>query len=409
MSAGSVVVAHPARQHAYETVLAAQENGLLRAFATGVYAGGNTNFARALRNATRVPLVRNALRAVPNRMHAQIDATRVVQFPAFHVASRLARPFPFGVSAEQWADRACGAAIGSWLEELVPPPALVHSFEGAALEIFDAARNVGAVTVLDVPNAHEFAQREGAPPASPARNARVRAERATADWLLAPSDIVERCLVEHGVPRERILRIPYGVDIEHFTPARKRSDGTFRALFVGFISQRKGVPELLTAWRELGFPRAELTLVGGADSAGREILRQFDGCYRWVDQVPRADVRSFYAESDVFVLPSRVEGSALVTYEAMASGLPIVTTSSSGSVARDGIDGFVTDPRDVGALADRLRFLYDHPEERIAMGGSARELVTSEYTWGDYRRRLAAAYQDMLRASAAAAWEGDRR
>ncbi len=136
----------------------------------------------------------------------------------------------------------------------------------------------------------------------------------------------------------------------------------FRALFVGFVGELKGVRELLTAWSELALPRAELVLVGGADAEGRALLREFAGVHRWVGQVPRSDVERFYAESDVFVFPSRVEGSALVTYEAMASGLPVITTRTSGSVVRDGLDGHIVPVRDSAALASSIAHLHAHPE-----------------------------------------------
>jgi glycosyltransferase involved in cell wall biosynthesis len=84
----------------------------------------------------------------------------------------------------------------------------------------------------------------------------------------------------------------------------------------------------------------------------------------------------------------------------MASGLPIVTTPSSGSVARDGLDGFVVPPRDVDALVERLRYLHEHPGERRAMGGRARDLMAAHYTWHHYRERVAGAYREILGARA---------
>src|SRR5262249_61552958 len=72
--------------------------------------------------------------------------------------------------------------------------------------------------------------------------ARVRGERELADWLLAPSEFVIRCLCEHGVPRERIVSLPYGVDPDAFRPApAPRRDGVVRILFVGRVGLRKGV------------------------------------------------------------------------------------------------------------------------------------------------------------------------
>ena len=68
------------------------------------------------------------------------------------------------------------------------------------------------------------------------------------------------------------------------------------------------------------------------------------------------------AAADVFVFPSLFEGSAVVTYEALACGLPSVVTPNAGSVVRDGLEGFVVPPRDVEALAARMEQLGDDPQ-----------------------------------------------
>jgi glycosyltransferase involved in cell wall biosynthesis len=112
--------------------------------------------------------------------------------------------------------------------------------------------------------------------------------------------------------------------------------------------------------------------------------------------VPRAEVRRWFAQSDVFVFPSLAEGSALVTYEAMAAGLPVITTPNSGSVVRDGIDGFVVPPRDVEALAERILLLYRGSETRRQMGARGRALVAERYTWRHYRARLCGIYEALL-------------
>ncbi|MHB8471105.1 MAG: glycosyltransferase, partial [Gaiellaceae bacterium] len=124
--------------------------------------------------------------------------------------------------------------------------------------------------------------------------------------------------------------------------------------------------------------------------------------HRWVGQLPRDEVRCLYGISDVFAFPSRIEGSALVTYEAMASALPVVTTVQSGSVVRDGVDGFLIEPRDVAALKMRLRVLHDDPQLRRTYGESGRRLIVSQYTWAHYRQRIATFYESLIGEARAA-------
>ena len=72
---------------------------------------------------------------------------------------------------------------------------------------------------------------------------------------------------------------------------------------------------------------------------------------------------NLYKWADVFVLPSICEGSAMVTYEALIHGLPIITTYNSGSIVRDGVDGFITSIRDVEAIAECLVKIYQSRSE----------------------------------------------
>jgi glycosyltransferase involved in cell wall biosynthesis len=225
---------------------------------------------------------------------------------------------------------------------------------------------------------------------------RIRAERASADFLIAPSKFVERCLVENGVPPEKIIRIPYGVDPLMFTPLEAKSDRPFRALFAGRLGLRKGLKYLLEAWSQLRLQNAELVLVGAPDSYGLELLRHHAGLYRHIAPVPLFELHRWFQSSDIFVFPSLSEGSALVTYMALGAGLPMVTTVNSGSVLTEGVQGFLVPPRDAQALADRILDLYRDTELRRRMSSAARETVVGSFTWKHYRLRIASAYRAIL-------------
>lgn len=282
------------------------------------------------------------------------------------------------------------------------PPALVHAFEGAALQTLAATRRAGGFTVLDCPSPHErFVAVERAEGGRRRHaTARIRAERALADRLLAPSQQVAACLQENGVDPERIVLLPYGVDPDRFAPGGERDeDGRFRVLFVGRIEPRKGVRDLLAAWRSLAIPRAELVLLGPPGRGARELMRAAPGSVRWVPGVPHPETPGFYRRADVFAFPSLAEGSALVTYEAMAAGLPCVVTAESGSVVRDGRDGFIVPAGAPAALAERIGALHADPARRRALGRSARAQVEQRWTWHHYAERLVAVWRDGLAGS----------
>jgi alpha-maltose-1-phosphate synthase len=256
------------------------------------------------------------------------------------------------------------------------------------------------VTVLDCPSAHKHfvaVQRAAGDLRRGHPTVRIRAERSLADRLLAPSEQVVACLLDHGVPAEKIVRLPYVADPERF-PGRevRREDGRFRVLFVGRIEVRKGVRELLSAWRLAALPDAELVLLGPLGRGAHHLLRDAPSGVRWQRGVPHSEVPTWFAASDVFAFPSLAEGSAQVTYEAMASGLASVVTPEAGSVVRDARDGFIVPARNVELLADRLRELHDQPHLRVAMGRSARTAIEERWTWRHYGERLAAVWLDLL-------------
>jgi glycosyltransferase involved in cell wall biosynthesis len=106
--------------------------------------------------------------------------------------------------------------------------------------------------------------------------------------------------------------------------------------------------------------------------------------------VPRAEMAAQLAWADVFLLPSMCEGSAIAVYEALAARLPVVCTPNTGSVVRDGVEGFIVATRDVDAIVERLELLAADEELRIEMSDRAAERA-SQFTLGGYARRLFAA------------------
>jgi glycosyltransferase involved in cell wall biosynthesis len=102
-----------------------------------------------------------------------------------------------------------------------------------------------------------------------------------------------------------------------------------------------------------------------------------------------------YRRASVFAFPSIEEGSALVSYEAMASGLPSVVTPNVGSLVEDDKHGIIVEPRDVDAIVEALERLASNPDVRRRMSTNARETVEA-YTWERYGDRVTKAYRKLL-------------
>jgi glycosyltransferase involved in cell wall biosynthesis len=294
----------------------------------------------------------------------------------------------------------------------------IVAYEGFALPAFEASRQRGdALRVLNYPVAHhrhrrrvrdEEIEREPAFAATwpgfddwpHGHEERLDAEIASAHSILVGSEYVADTFAQQGVERERIAVVPYGVDLGVFTPAAgpRARDGRFRIIYSGQLTQRKGLSYLLRGYARFRRPDSDLTLVGmpvGDPGA----LVPYGDLFEHVPHQPRSALAQRYRDSDVFVLPTLIEGMPLVVVEAMACGLPVIVTANGpAGIVRDGIDGFIVPERDEEAVADRLERLHRDPELRQAMGASAAARAR-EFSWQAYADR-ALAHLDALRGRA---------
>ena len=170
------------------------------------------------------------------------------------------------------------------------------------------------------------------------------------DFVFCPSFEVVKSFEEEGLPSRKLIQSSYGWSPDRFPnlPVERSYDAskpcTF--LFIGYLCVRKGTHLLLRAWEKARL-NGTLVLCGNIEPAIEqtcgEILSRPD--VFWHQHSP--DVGRLYRQADVFVFPSLEEGSPLVTYEAMAHGLPVlVSPMGSGGIVRDEIDGMVISPYD---------------------------------------------------------------
>ncbi len=231
----------------------------------------------------------------------------------------------------------------------------------------------------------------------------LQEEYDTANYILLESAFTRDTFLSQGIPEEKLVVVPPGVDTVRFRPPQTpRPKRPFRVIFIGALQVRKGVHHLIKAWSELSLRDAELILIGTVHDDLRPLLLE--------RRRKRNDIRvmgfvqepvRLYQEGSVFVLPSLSEGSAKVTHEAMASGLPVIVTPNAGSVARDEQDGFLIPPRDLEALQEKLLLLYEQPELRDHMGRNARRHIEA-FTWDAHRAYLLAAYEAAFRKTGGA-------
>jgi glycosyltransferase involved in cell wall biosynthesis len=288
----------------------------------------------------------------------------------------------------------------------------IYAYEDGAATTFYAAKQQGILCLYDLPIVFYLTSRkiqteeaERFPDLASALDAvkepawkleRKEQEIKLADHIFVPSSFVQNSLLETGVKLENISVIPFGAPIDYFHPQPKL-DKLFRALFVGRVGARKGVHYLLQAWRELSLPEAELLLVG-INEFPDGWLDQYTEKIRYISSLPHASLNRYYSSANVLVLPSLVEGLALVQLEAMACGIPLITTPNAGGsdIVTDGVEGFIVPIRDVEALKEKLEWCYRHPQELAEMGRAARRKA-EQLIWERYHQKLASKVQELLK------------
>ena len=278
----------------------------------------------------------------------------------------------------------------------------VYVFNSAGREVLERAKEQGLYRVLEQTIAphrlyerlfrEEIAAWPGWEVFSPQDDladeiiAREESEWPLANEIVCGSRFVAESMEQVMPTAAKCTVVPYGVDRRPVTPRRWKSEEGFNVLFCGRVSLIKGVPYLVAALRKLDSRRIHCRVAGEVFlDAGA--ARDLGTVAEVVGAVPRSEISQLYDWADVFVLPTLCEGSATVCYEALASGLPVITTPNAGSVVRDGIDGFIIPIRDSHALAGALERLASDRALYESMSRNALER-SAEFTLEWYARRL---------------------
>jgi len=288
----------------------------------------------------------------------------------------------------------------------------VYAYEDGALHEFGRARELGKHCVYDLPigywRANIKMSREEADlqPAwkgtlnsladSEAKCARKDQELALADTVVVPSSFVKETLAMYPGPAKKIVVNPFGVPAQIAAPRTITDpDKPLRVLYVGSLTQRKGIAYLFEAIEKAS--KAVTLTVIGRKVGSSELLDTYCAKHRWIASLPNVEILAEMRQHDVFVFPSLFEGMALVTGEALSQGLPVITTPNSGGadILRDGIDGWIVPVRDPDAITARLMQLHDDRELLQQMSDSAREQA-AQLDWQGYEDRTVRMVREVL-------------
>jgi glycosyltransferase involved in cell wall biosynthesis len=283
-------------------------------------------------------------------------------------------------------------------------------FAGVSLEAIKIAKSKGMITILERGSSHRVYQQNIMKEEYQLTNIstnidfsqdeevfqRELEEYELADYISIPSSFVKRTFIEQGFDESKLIVNPYGVNLQEFKQVPKKDD-IFRIIFAGGGSLRKGYHYLLQAFYELDLPNCELWHLGSVNDEMRPYIEKYKH-KNWIlkGHKPQNELYKYYSQGSVFILPSLEEGFAMVQFQAMACGLPLVCTTNTGGedlISKDGEEGFVIPIRDVEAIKEKILYLYENQSICKEMGQKAKKRVSNGFTWEDYGNR----YYDNLK------------
>src|SRR4051812_1503760 len=287
----------------------------------------------------------------------------------------------------------------------------VYAYEDCAARTFEAARDAGVRRIYDLPiayweTARALLQKEaerypeweptlGGTRDSDEKLARKTRELELADTVICPSSFVFDSLPESARLSKKCVIAPFGSPPQADMSDRSdKTDEKLRILFAGALTQRKGLADLFAAMKMVDPAKVELVLMGSLVLPMAFYRNQFPG---FVYEPPRAHaaVLDLMRSCDLLVLPSIVEGRALVQQEAMACGLPIVVTRNAGGedLIVEGETGFLVAAGDPAAIAQKIEWFVTNRNQLPPMRAAARAKA-AELTWAAYGQKILHAISD---------------
>jgi glycosyltransferase involved in cell wall biosynthesis len=300
------------------------------------------------------------------------------------------------------------------IEKLAGKIDIIHTWPLAALRTLKTAKRLGIPTVLERPNAHtrfayEVVQREcqrlqmSMPPGHEhAYNTEVlereESEYTLATRLLCPSDFVARTFRDRGFADEKLARHQYGYDEKVYYPGSipPAADGGLTLIFVGGCAPRKGLHYALEAWlKSPASKHGTFSIAGGFIPGYAEKLSTLLAHPSIRVLGHRNDVPDLMRRSNVLVLPSIEEGSALVTSEARGSGCVLLVSEAAGAYCQHMENALVHRVGDVQALSDHITLL-DRDRALFERLRDASLRTVHEITWTASGAKLLQVYRDVL-------------
>lgn len=373
-----------AREH-YAVPRALHERNLLRHLFTDAWCDWGRSLLRALPEPAR---------SLANRYHPDLPREAVTAFTSqalFHRIQSVFASIEPGSPSYYTHHRHVGAQFARNVRRTLRKSgfalndSVFFGYNTGSLETLDFLEGTNCLTVLDQIDpgclhkkiVQEEAERwpkwaQQVPVVQDSFEERLEAEWELASVIVVNSEWSKHALSEQGVPPEKLEVVPlaYESPVEPSDWEPKSVDLPIQVLWLGSVVIAKGIQYLIEAARTLKDAPVQFTIVGPIGITDYAVANAPPNV-NFVGRVPRNETESWYHSADVFVLPTLSDGFAITQLEAMAHGLPVVTTPNCGKVVTDGVDGFRVPPRSTEALVEVFENLLEKPERLEHMGERA--------------------------------------
>ncbi len=404
-----VVISYPGvAPHTHEVARAFHEAGCLSRYETTFVYDRHSLLGKALRWGLSL--------AMGNKAQAQLQRRELRDIPSEKIRTRPVREILRTVVIK--------AGLGSVLADrvweyatvhfdrsvaggLAPQDDAVYSYEHCCAATFEKAAALGIRRIFDMASPHyklthaildeelekypslRTSYHRSTATLEPARRERQAREFELADLVVANSRFTAKSLLDTGYDPQRIRVIPLGAP--PIDPGWRQTPPTSPTifLFAGTVGVHKGAHYLLECWDRVYRPGRAVLQMAGSWALPAEVKAGTMAGVRCMGSIPREQLFELYRRASVLVLPSLCDGFGMVIAEALAHGLPVITTTNTGAVdlIEHGRNGWIVAPRDIEGLAQAMTWCMDHPWELRQMREEA-QATAARWQWSDYRKKL---------------------
>lgn len=396
-----IIVAHPGQQHSYQLALALKKQGCLYQYITTFY------FFKDRRGLISVLLKSLCPRAAKRRCEGLEDdeVKTCITFGFFLVAFllRFDKKGNLYRKANGWLSNRFGKKVAKYaIKNKVDAVVMYDTNAELCFEILMKnapqiirIQDVSAINRLymkdvyekDMSRSPEYAEQLMAERGflfNKKIQAKWEKEIELSNYFIIPSEIVKRSLLYSGVKSSQMFKCPYGTNYQ-ICKSDHTQTGKMEVLYVGNVTQMKGVFYLLEAAKQLSGDKFNFTIVGKYDK-GSKLIEKYKKYVHFTGYVMHDQVKKYLINADVFVFPSLGDSFGLAALEALSYGLPIICSDHAGvaDAITDGENGFVIPAGSTEAIKEKLQYCYDNPEFIKTAKYSAYR-TAEQYTWENYQ------------------------